>query len=301
VTADRVTAFRDLHRTGLFVLPCAWDVPSARLLARLPGGAAIGTTSAGIAATHGLPDGERLDRAAMLAAVAAIVAATDLPVSADLEAGHGSTPEEVYRTVRAAIDAGVAGVNLEDARHAPDSAAPLLDAGEAAERVAAARQAGVDAGVPIVVNARTDVWWSAVGDPPEGRFAGGTARLRRYRAAGADCLFAPGYPRAGAGDAAGAIRALLDAVAGAPVNLLAGPALPDLAELRALGVRRVSTGSALARLAWAAAGSAAGALLTTGRQDSLDSAAALPYPALVELMAGAGPDHDRFNDPPSGG
>jgi len=222
--------FRELHRSGFFVLPNAWDPASARLLSTMPGVPAIATTSAGVAAALGQPDGERMPMPVMIKAVAAIVEASAVPVSADLEGGYG----DVRAAVSAAVEVGVVGVNIEDTRY-PDGV--LRDIGDAADRIALARSVAGDA----VVNARTDVWWSG-----SGGFDDGVDRLRQFLAAGADCVFAPGLPVAQIPD-------LVAALPGAAVNVLASPALPSLESLAAMGVRRVSTGSALARLAWGAA------------------------------------------------
>ena len=182
---SRAEAFRALHVPGRpFVLPNAWDAGSARTLAALPSTRALGTTSAGIAWSLGQPDGD-LDRDAMLEVVARVAAAVDVPVSADVEAGYG----DAAGTVAAVLAAGAVGVNLEDGTG--DPAAPLRSAEEHAAIVAAARAAADDAGVPLFVNARVDVWWAGVGEPQE-RLEVAIERCRRYVAAGADGVFAPG-------------------------------------------------------------------------------------------------------------
>jgi 2-methylisocitrate lyase-like PEP mutase family enzyme len=222
--------FRELHRNGFFVLPNAWDPASARLLSALPGVPALGTTSAGVAAALGLPDGQRMPVDTMLRAVATIVDASAVPVSADLEGGYG----DVRATIRAAVDVGVVGVNIEDVRY-PEGT--MWSPGEAADRIAEARSVDSD----LVVNARTDEWWSG------GRqFDDGVARLRQYLDAGADCVFVPGLPEEHIPD-------LVAALPGVAINVLASPTLPSLESLAEMGVRRVSTGSSLARLAWGAA------------------------------------------------
>ena len=222
--------FRELHRSGFFVLPNAWDPASARLLSTLPDVRALGTTSAGVAAALGQPDGQRMPMATMINAVAAIIEASAVPVSADLEGGY----DDVRATIRAAVDVGVVGVNIEDVRY-PDG--QLWSPGEAADRIAAARSVDGD----LVINARTDEWLSG-----GGRFDAGVARLRRYVDAGADCVFAPGLPEERIPD-------LVAALPGVAVNVLASPTLPSPESLAAMGVRRVSTGSALCRLAWGTA------------------------------------------------
>ncbi|MFI9386858.1 isocitrate lyase/phosphoenolpyruvate mutase family protein [Kutzneria sp. NPDC052558] len=251
--------FRELHRSGFFVLPNAWDPASARLLSTLPGVPAIGTTSAGVAAALGRPDGERMPMVEMIKAVAAIVEASAVPVSADLEGGYG----DIRATVSAAVDVGVVGVNIEDTRY-PDGV--LRDAAEAADRIAEARSAAPD----VVLNARTDVWWSGPGG-----FDDGLDRLRRFVAAGADCVFAPGLPVA-------QITELVAALPGVAVNVLASPALPSLETLAGMGVRRVSTGSALARLAWGAARDAVTGVLGGAGFGGL--AGTLSYQELTETL-----------------
>ncbi|GAA0637798.1 isocitrate lyase/phosphoenolpyruvate mutase family protein [Kutzneria viridogrisea] len=259
--SDKVIKFRHMHESGLLVLPCAWDLPSARLLAALPEVSAIGTSSAAVAAVLGAADGQLVRAEAMIEAVGAVVRAVDLPVSADLEGGYG----DVYGTVRAAIEVGVAGVNLEDTAH---PSTDLHGAEQAADRVAQARRAAEDAGVPIVINARTDTWWSGGGDHSEG-----VDRLLRYWDAGASCLFAPGLPWQ-------ELPSVLRELGGAPLNVLAGPGMPSLAELAAAGVRRVSTGSGLARVAWDAARQAMSGLLA-----GTAPATGLSYEELSRVMA----------------
>ena len=279
---DRAAAFRALHEPGrLLVLPCVWDVASTRLFETLPGVSALATTSAGVAAAHGVVDGQVIGVEAALAAVADIVAATDLPVSADLEWGYGSEPETVGEVVSRALAAGVVGINLEDAT---TDGTGLADADEHVARIAAARRAADRAGVDLFVSARTDVWWRGVPADPATRFAEGVRRLTAYRAAGADALFAPGVPTAGDGPAADAIARLSSAVDGAPLHLLAIPGLPDRATLAGSGVRRVSTGSALYRAALAGAAESCRDLLGEAGWAGLARSAQLPYSQLVALL-----------------
>ncbi len=266
VSVRRAEDFRALHVPGRpFVLPNAWDAASARTLAALPSTAALGTTSAGIAWSLGRPDGE-LDRDAMLEVVARVAAAVDVPVTADVEAGYG----DVAGTVAGVLAAGAVGVNLEDGTG--DPAAPLRPVDEHAAIVAAARAAADDAGVPLFVNARVDAWWAGAGDPAE-RLEHAIERGRRYVAAGADGVFAPALVDADT------IRALAAAV-GAPLNVLASPGLPPLADLAALGVARVSTGSGTYRAALAAA-----AALVAGLTGD-EAPASAPYGDVQERMSG---------------
>lgn len=284
----RAREFAALHAgPELLLLPNAWDAGSAALLAAVPGVRAIATTSAGMAAAHGLPDGEVLALDHVLAGLALLTRRVSLPVSVDLEAGYGSTPAQVADSVASVIDAGAVGVNIEDG--VPERADELLPAEEHAARIAAARAAAVNLGVPIVVNARTDVYWRRIG-PADRRFAHAVYRLRGYVEAGADCVFVPGFPgRDVAADEAGAMIAeLVAAVAGTPVNLLADPTLPSLRELADLGVRRLSVGSGLYRLAMAAARDATARLIETGRPDALAAADGLRYQELSDLLWSAG-------------
>lgn len=275
-TDGRAAALHDLHTTGRpLILPCAWDVASARLLSGLPGVRALGTTSAGIAAAHGVLDGQVLDVGDALAAVAAIVEATDLPVSADLEWGYGDTPVGVGEVVARALAVGVVGINLEDVTV---DGTGLVDAAEHAARIAAAREAATRAGVALVISGRTDVWWRQVPADPAARFADGVRRLRAYREAGADVLFAPGLP-------ADDLAELAAAMDGAPLHLLASAALPDLATLAGYGVRRVSTGSALYRASLAAAADACAGLVGDTGWPALAPAESLSYATLATMLA----------------
>jgi 2-methylisocitrate lyase-like PEP mutase family enzyme len=234
---------RALHVPGdPLVVVNAWDAASARVVAGVHGCRAIATASWAIAAAHGLPDHETIDRDTMLAAVARIVAAVpDLPVTADLEAGYGATPAEVGQTVEAAARLGVVGLNLED------QGRPIE---EAAGRVAAARAAAERAEVPLVINARVDPWSG------EERVTEAAARGRAYVAAGADCVFVIGATDHGE------IAQLVELI-GAPVSVLARPGA-SVAELAALGVARVSFGPGPQGAAMAALRDAAVGLLGGG-------------------------------------
>ena len=218
----------------MLVLPNAWDAGSARAF-EAEGFAAIGTTSAGVAFAAGRPDGG-LGREEMVEAVARIAAAVEVPVSADIEAGFGEDAAAVGETVAAVLEAGAIGINLEDAGAGEEPA--LVDLAEQCARIGASRDAAEDAGVELFVNARTDVFWAGL----EGEELLETAifRLRAYVEAGADGAFVPRLIDAEA------IRTVAEAVP-APLNVLAAPGLPATAELRALGARRLSTGSGPAR------------------------------------------------------
>ncbi|MBW1601714.1 isocitrate lyase/phosphoenolpyruvate mutase family protein [Streptomyces sp. JJ66] len=252
---DTARRFTELHDSGIFVLANAWDAGTARLLADA-GFAALGTTSAGLAHTLGRPDGvNAVTRDEALASAAAIAAATELPVSADLESGFGRTPQEVAETIRRAGAAGLAGGSVEDSTGDPH--APVRPLEEAVERVAAAAEAARSLDAPFVLTARAENYLYERPDLDDT-----VRRLRAFEAAGADVLFAPGLPDADA------VRTVVGAVS-RPVNVLMGDAAPPLtlADLAALGVRRVSLGSALSRTAINAVRAAARRVLDHGRFD----------------------------------
>lgn len=249
---ERARLFRRMHDgDGVFLLPNAWDPGSARLF-ELAGFEAVGTTSGGVAFAAGRPDGG-LAREEMVDAVARIVAAVDLPVSADIEAGFGGSPEEVARTVAAVAEAGAIGVNLEDA--APGAEPALVDVAGQCARIEAARGAAEDAGVELFVNGRTDVFW--LGLEGDDLIESAVSRLRAYAKAGADGAFVPRLV-----DPEG-IRRVAEAVP-LPLNVLAAPGSPTPAELARLGARRLSTGSGPARAVLALARRIAGELREAG-------------------------------------
>jgi 2-methylisocitrate lyase-like PEP mutase family enzyme len=252
---------RVLHAAGVLLLPNAWDAASAAVIA-LAGAQAIATTSGGIAWSLGHADGQRLTRAEMIERVHDIVAAVTIPVTADIEGGYGPGPEDVAVTVEAVIAAGAVGVNIEDSR-APGG--PLFDPAEQAARIQAARAASVSAGLPgLFINARTDVFLFGIGTP-QARLDHVLARSFAYAKAGADCLFVPGLTDL-------LVIAKLAEASPLPVSVMAGPGAPPVAELAAAGVRRVSTGTAIAQAAYALANRAATELLTTGSYAALDGA-----------------------------
>ncbi|WP_236004118.1 isocitrate lyase/PEP mutase family protein [Nonomuraea antri] len=235
--AEKAELFRSLHVPGRpLLLPNAWDVASA-LVAEAAGAQAIATTSAGVAWSLGSPDGDALGRDRALDLIARIAAAVGVPVTADIEGGYAADPAGVGETARGVIDAGAVGVNLEDADHG--GAAPLLPIEAQAARIAAVRRAADASGVPLFVNARTDVYLRAVGDPGS-RLDEVLARAAAYAEAGADGLFVPGLMTA-------AELSVLAEKSGLPVNAMAGPGAPPVAELAGLGVARISLGSSVAR------------------------------------------------------
>ena len=254
----KAESFRRMHdRSRVLVLPNAWDAASAYVFSRA-GLPAIATTSGGVAWSLGYADGEQMPRDVAIAAVARIAAAVHLPVSADIERGYGANPDAVADSVRAVIAAGAVGVNLEDGL--ADGSLRALD--DAAERIRAARAAAVAAGVPIVINARTDGWLLQTGASETQRFDDAVRRANAYLAAGADCI----YP-IGVGDSA-TLAALVRAL-DAPINVAARPGLPDLAELARLGIARVSTATRFATLALSAIERAAREMCASGNFEGL--------------------------------
>jgi 2-methylisocitrate lyase-like PEP mutase family enzyme len=258
----KAETFRKLHRAArILVLPNTWDVASSRIIEDA-GFEAIATSSAGIAFSLGYPDGQRISRSEMMAAVARITRAVKIPVTADSEAGYGDRPEDAAQTATAVIEAGAVGMNLEDSRD--DVTHPLIDLTLAVEKIKAVREAASAAGVPIVLNARTDVYLAQVGKP-ESRYDETIRRLAAYRDAGADCLFAPGVR-----DASTIGRLVLDLKW--PVNILAGPGFPSVPELQKLGVARVSLGSGPMRAALGLLSRMAEELKTSGTYDAMKGA-----------------------------
>lgn len=269
-----VAAFRALHAAGCFLLPNPWDRGSAWALHSL-GYRALATTSSGAAFARALPD--RVDAmpcADVLAHIAEIVAATPLPVNADFQNGHADDPELVAANVTACVATGAAGLSIEDATG--DVAAPLYARDLAVARIRAARAAIDATATGVVLTARCEAW--LVGDANPARTA--IDRLVAFADAGADCLYAPGVRDQGT------IAAIVRAVAPRPVNVLMSAPVPGLglARLAELGVRRVSLGSALARVAWGAFLRAARGLADTGDFSVLADSA--PFAELDALFAG---------------
>jgi 2-methylisocitrate lyase-like PEP mutase family enzyme len=234
----KAEALRKLHAgPRVLLLANAWDVASARLVEEA-GFPAIATSSAGVAFALGYPDGQRISRAEMLEMVRRIAAAVRVPVSADVEAGYGTTPEAAAETARAVVAAGAVGMNLEDT--GPDGR--LLPLESQVERIRAARNAADTTGVPIVINARTDAF--AMSDlRGDERTAEAVRRANAYLEAGGDCAFVPFITDREV------IARLARAIGGA-INILATPGAPPIGELERLGVRRVSVGGGLARAAY---------------------------------------------------
>lgn len=243
------------------VLPNVWDVASARIVEQA-GFPAIATSSAGIAFAHGLPDGEQISGERMLRAVAQIAGAVYVPATADVEAGYGNKPEDAARTARGVVEAGAVGMNFEDA--SGDAEHPLIELPLQVEKIRAIRETCERMGVPLVLNARTDVYLLQVGEPAR-RYDQTVRRLSAFRDAGADCVFVPGVRDAET------IRRLVADLA-CPVNILAGPGSPSVAELAALGVKRISLGSGPMRAAMGLLRRLAAELQAQGTYTNLDGA-----------------------------
>ena len=257
--ADKRRSFRQLHESGCFAIPNPWDIGSARMLQGM-GFAALASTSSGFAWSIGHPD-NGITRDSALAHLAELVAATDVPVNADFENGFGADAHAVAQSVRLAVETGVAGLSIEDS--SGDAARPLFSLDEAVARLRAARGAIDRAGGDTLLVGRAECF--LVGRPD---LAETIARLQAYANAGADVLYAPGIR------SREQISAVVAAVAPRPVNLLVGSVGEmTMADIAALGVRRVSVGGALARAAWGGMLRAARLLAEQGRFDGFADAA----------------------------
>jgi len=225
--------FRELHQgPRVLVLANVWDVATARLVEEA-GFQAIATSSAAVANSWGFPDGQQISRTEMLSVVERIAKRVQVPVSADLEAGYGDSDEAVAELARGLIEAGAVGLNFEDGTG--DAQNPLFPLERQVERIKRLRESSDSQGVPVVINARTDVHLAEVGEPAA-RFEQAVRRANAYRKAGADCLFIPGVRDRET------IRLLVREVEG-PLNILAGSGTPPLEDLGRLGVARLSFGS----------------------------------------------------------
>ena len=260
------TAFHQLHADGLLLLANAWDAGTARL-AQAAGARAVATSSAAVAWAHGWPDGDALPGELVLQTTRAVAGAVDLPVTVDIEGGYSDDPTRVGELVGQLVAAGAVGINIEDG-----GAAPAL----LADKIAAARAAAAARGVDLYINARTDVWLRGLAEPGQ-RVPEALARAARYRAAGASGLFAPGIVDE-------AEIAALVGDCGLPLNVLAWTGLPDAARLRALGVRRLSAGSAISEATQGLVLGMMKQFLATGALDGGDTAP-LDYRAVQALMA----------------
>lgn len=267
--ADRLRA---LHKAPpILVLPNAWDAASARVF-QAEGFPAIATTSAGVAAALGYPDGGVVPPREMIEAVGRIARAVTVPVTADIEHAYGTTPDAVADIVLRTIAAGAVGINVEDLVPGTADLEPIPLQCEKISTIAAA---AAKAGVRVVINARTDVCLKAIG-PPESRRAVAIDRGRAFLSAGADCVFVPGVTSRE--DIAEIVQGI-----GGPVNVLATQDTPMVAELEALGVARVSVGSGPMRATLALVRDIARQLKSEGRFSSFTDHA-IPYAEVNELM-----------------
>jgi len=267
--AARTAAFHRLHASGCFVIPNPWDAGSAKLLVGM-GFRALATTSSGSAWTTGRRDGDTPYEDA-LSQVRAIVEAVDVPVSVDFQDCYAENAEQVREHVLAAVATGVAGLSVEDSPRDRTPESPLLDFDEAVSRVRAARRAIDESGTGVLLTARSEGFIVGRPDLPET-----IRRLTAFAAEGADCLYAPGLRKLDD------IRAVVDAVAPKPVNVLVGAPFTDVAELAGVGVRRISVGGALARTAWAGFIAAAEEIAAEGTFTRLGSA--IPFPELQKRL-----------------
>jgi len=232
---NQIETFRRLHESGCFMIPNPWDVGSAKLLASL-GFPALATTSSGIAWSLGLAD-NHVSLSDALSEIQAIAAAVTVPVNADFEGGFAVEPAGVAKNVSTALTTGIAGISIEDSTG--DTQRPLFDFALSVERIRAARRAIDASGTGVLLTGRSEGFIVGRPDLPET-----IRRLTAYAEAGADCLYAPGIR------STVEITAVVQAVAPKPVNVLVGSGFTTVAELAALGVRRISVGGALARVAW---------------------------------------------------
>jgi 2-methylisocitrate lyase-like PEP mutase family enzyme len=247
-----------LNREGTYVLPNAWDVGSAVLIARA-GASVVATTSAGVSWALGKQDGENLDREEMLDVIRFIVAAVEVPVSADIEGGYGPTPADVAQTVRGVVETGAVGINIEDSG-APGGSLFSID--EHVARLRSARDAAAESDLAALsINARTDVYLFQVGSP-EGRLDETIDRAHAFADAGADTLFVPGVA-----DLA-VIESLVER-SPIPINIMTGPGGPTVPELAKVGVRRVSLGPAIPYAAYSLVWHAAREMIETGTYNQL--------------------------------
>jgi 2-methylisocitrate lyase-like PEP mutase family enzyme len=272
--AEKAEKLKNLHHgPKILALPNAWDVVSARIVEEL-GHPAIATSSAAIAFSLGYPDGQRISRDEMLAAVARITRAVEVPVTADVESGYGKTPEEIADFTKALVASGAVGLNFEDITG--DDESTHVELSLQVRKIRTIRETSSALGVPLVINARTDIYLMPIG-PEATRFDRTVERLRAYREGGADCLFAPGVSDRYT------IGKLVKAV-NAPLNILASPGCPPLEELEKMGVARVSAGSSAMRAALGAYQRMAKDWLARGSYDSLFQCT-IPYGQLNKMMA----------------
>jgi 2-methylisocitrate lyase-like PEP mutase family enzyme len=272
---QKAEAFRKLHdRSKILVLPNAWDAASARIF-ETAGFPAIATTSSGVANSLGYPDGEVVPRVEMIAAIARVARVLTVPLSADIESGYAADTENLKATISATIEAGAVGINFEDGMH--DGSRQLFPLETAVARIKSVREIADAAGVPLVINARTDVYLHAIGEKSS-RFEQTVTRANAYLAAGADCAFVPGIADA---DTIGKVAAAIQG----PINVMAVPGTPSTLELHQLGVARVSMGGGPARAALTAAHRVAEELMRDGSYTGFTARDIISHMEMNQLFA----------------
>jgi 2-methylisocitrate lyase-like PEP mutase family enzyme len=244
--------FRALHEAeDLLILPNAWDAASAKVIEDA-GAKAIATSSAGVAWALGFPDGDVLPPKMLADLTARITDIIKVPLTVDFEGGYTTNPAKVGENLKPLIDAGAVGINIEDGEGTPK----LL-----AEKIEKARKTAQSLGVDVFINARTDVYLAEIGTP-ESRAGETIERAARYREAGADGIFVPGLSEPAD------VRAIASAVK-MPLNVMAVPDLPDAKELKKLGVRRLSSGTAIPQMIWSRVAELAKGFLSKGESKPL--------------------------------
>jgi 2-methylisocitrate lyase-like PEP mutase family enzyme len=269
------------HGSRALVLPNVWDAASARVVEEL-GYRALATSSAGVAFALGYPDGQRISRDEMLGVVARIAQAVRIPVTADMEAGYGITIDDMAETAKALVAAGAVGLNLEDVTG--DTEESQVETNLQVQKIRKIKEVSAKLGVPLVINARTDNYLLPIG-PEATRFERTVERLRAYRDAGADCLFAPGVVDRNI------IERLVKAL-NAPLNILASVGCPSIKELEKLGVARVSVGSGMMRATLGLVRRIGKELMEAGTYSALFEGA-VPFAELNKLMAQSAPETKR--------
>jgi 2-methylisocitrate lyase-like PEP mutase family enzyme len=274
VQKERAAQFRQFHHERpLLVLPNIWDAASARIVEQA-GFRAIATTSSGLAAALGYRDGQHISRDMLIEALARITRVVECPVTADIEAGYGDSIDEIIQTVKAVIATGVVGINIEDSFSRQEKA--LVDISYQTELIQALREGATLMDVPLVINARVDVFLRRIGEP-EIRFEHAVQRANAYLHAGADCIYPIGILERDT------IANLVKAIHG-PINIMGGPLMPTLPELAELGVARVSLAGGLMRSALGHVQTIARELLEYGTYASM-STEALSGSAFGSLFA----------------
>ncbi len=269
----KAEAFKALHqRQDLFILPNAWDAASARVFEKA-GFSAIGTTSAGIAASLGYQDGQQIPVREMMDAIKRIVSAVKLPVTADIEAGYSEEIEKVLEVVREVLAIGVAGINIEDSTGIKEN--PMFDIPSQVAKIRAIRKMVATAEKTLVINARIDLFYLGIYDKQRATQET-IERAHAYLEAGADCIFIFGVT-----DKA-ILSQLVKAISG-PINFLAGPGMPSVAELKLMGVRRLSLGSGAMRATLGTLEQISTELLQNGTYNKLTEKA-VPYGELQKFF-----------------